>query len=79
MRMIDLLNDLDARGALRALWDAGMLNSSTYTHREIYLAVDAQQRQGVTRSVAVTYVSERCGASERAVWLAISKMELPAQ
>lgn len=77
MRVIDSLNELEKKGQLVALFQAGLFSQSAITYRQIYLSFsalrDACPGQNITTLVGLT--ADNCRVCERKVWQAKKVME----
>jgi hypothetical protein len=77
MRIIDTLNDLEKRGLLTPLFQAGVLSQTAKTYQQIFLVFSAYRDADKCRNVteAVNRTAEDCRVSEDTVWRAKKIME----
>lgn len=77
MRVIDSLNDLEQKGQLVALFQAGLFSQSAITYRQIYLFFSALRDTAPYKKVTalVGETAEACRVSEDTVWRAKRTME----
>lgn len=82
MRVIDSINDLENKGQLMALYQAGLISQSAITYRQIYLSFSALRDTCKVCSVRmlVEQTAENCRVSEKTVWNAkrVMEKEVPA-
>lgn len=77
MRVIDSLNELENKGQLVPLFQAGLFSQSVITYRQIYLSFSALRDASPGKNVTaiVGYTAENCRVSEKTVWIAKKVME----
>ena len=78
MKLIDLLNQLDAAGTLAQLYTSGVLNLKSYNHRElvsVYRALLATPTYADQPGRAARATATQCRVSLRSVYRAIEEME----
>lgn len=80
MQLIDLLNQLEAKGQLGKLYQAGALNIKCFNHKEIvlhYRALLATPAYAEQTARAVQATATQCGVARSTVYAAIREMERP--
>lgn len=76
--IIDLLNDLDASGTLEQLYKCGLISHKAIIYREIYLAVDIQQKvHRKELADAVHLTADKFKVSTDTVYRAIRTLSKP--
>lgn len=78
MKLIELLNKLDAEGALSKLYQAGAATITVYSHRELYnhcAALLATPHYADKKSKAARATAKQCGVALSTVYRAIRCME----
>jgi len=78
MQLIDLLNQLEEKGQLGKLYQAGALNIKCFNHKEIvlhYRALLTMPSYAGEPGRAVRATAEQCKVARSTVYLAIREME----
>ena len=78
MKVIDILNNLEEGGHLKALYQAGIVTLRTFSQRDIYLrwqTLRASLRYAEDNSGAVRQVADEMEVSVRTVERAIAGMQ----
>lgn len=77
MRVIDSINDLEKKGQLVPLFQAGLLSQSAISYYNIYLSFSALRDTAPGKKIAslVEQTAEACRVSEDTVWRAKRTME----
>jgi hypothetical protein len=78
MQLIDLLNQLDRAGTLGQLYQAGIVNLTAYSRREVYgtyRALLATPNYAEQAARAVQATADQCGVARSTVYAAIREME----
>jgi hypothetical protein len=78
MQLIDLLNQLEEKGQLGKLYQAGALNIKCFNHKEIvlhYRALLATATYAEQPARAIQVTAEQCGVARSTVYAAIREME----
>ncbi|TGE29734.1 hypothetical protein [Hymenobacter metallicola] len=78
MKVIDILNQLDEKGQLVALYRSGCINVRTYAYRDVYLrwqTLRASMRYYEDNAGAVRQVAAEMEISVPSVYRAIAGME----
>lgn len=65
---IDIINELEKSGALKALIQAGLFPAKILLHKEIYFYVDAKIKSGVNKTTAITWAHDDFGLSTRQIF-----------
>ncbi len=78
MQLIELLNQLEEKGQLGKLYQAGALNIKCFNHKELvlhYRALLATPTYAEQPTRAVQATAEQCRVARSTVYLAIREME----
>jgi len=68
MSNIEIINELDERGSLKPLINAGLFPAKVLFHRDIYFFVNAQLKQGIKKKSAVMNAEDRFKVKERTIY-----------
>lgn len=75
MKNIEILKELEDRGLLKQLVVDGVIAPRVYTSMHIYYYVDAQQRAGVKKKMAVCHAAAVFSIAPRNIYRAISSLK----
>lgn len=74
--IVDVLNELESTGKLKALLNAGLISTKVIFYREAYLRVKAYTSvYSLTIGVAISEVAEELRVDERTVRRAVKAMQ----